>query len=126
MRNIAAGLLITVAAVTMTVSLSCSDRATHGYRNGIHYADSLEYYRSQWKRFNNTGSFDSLITVTKPFYSRSVQAGDSVSALYAGVFIAQAYLFEENADSVQKYIESVSRLWTWDTCIICPKSWTAQ
>lgn len=93
----------------MTVSLSCSDRTTHEYESGLHYADSLEYYREQWRKFNNTGSFDSLITVTKPFYRKAVQAGDSVSALYAGVFIAQAYLFEENADSVQKYIESVSR-----------------
>lgn len=68
----------------------------------------LDDYRLLWRRYNTEGKFDSLICRTRPFLRSSIMKGDTASAFYSGVFIAQAFLFHENTDSVQHYLKMIS------------------
>lgn len=48
----------------------------------------LSDMKALWNRYNETGDYDSLIIATRPFYEKSLAAGDSAAVLYSGVFIA--------------------------------------
>lgn len=69
----------------------------------------LEEYTLLWHKCNSTGNYDSLIRNTRPFFHASREVGDTASMLYSGMFIAQAYLFLEQLDSVKVYLDSISR-----------------
>lgn len=67
----------------------------------------LSDMKALWNRYNETGDYDSLIIATRPFYEKSLAAGDSAAVLYSGVFIAQAYLFSDRIDSARTLLDSV-------------------
>ena len=67
----------------------------------------LSDMKALWNRYNETRDYDSLIIATRPFYEKSLAAGDSAAVLYSGVFIAQAYLFSDRIDSARTLLDSV-------------------
>lgn len=69
--------------------------------------ERLEYFRALWNHFGQSGEYDSLTVVTRPFFEESVREGDSVAAFYAGTFMAQAYLFAEKVDSAGLYLDKI-------------------
>lgn len=66
-------------------------------------------FGQKWNAWNDAGDFDSLVIHTMPFLNESIKKGDSVSAFYAGIFIAQAFVSMQEIDSVEKYIDISDR-----------------
>lgn len=98
-------IIITLAAVSVIFIAACSSSDVSKTDSGI---SGLASYRALWTELSQSGEYDSLISVTVPFYKRSEQAGDTLSAVYAGVFLAQSWLFKENTDSVRYWMDRVS------------------
>lgn len=98
-------IIITIAAVSVIFIAACSSSDVSKTDSGI---SGLASYRALWTELSQSGEYDSLISVTVPFYKQSEQAGDTLNAVYAGVFLAQSWLFKENTDSVRYWMDRVS------------------
>lgn len=70
--------------------------------------ESLNDYILLWRHCNLTGNYDSLVRCTRPFFNDSKRQDDTSSMLYSGMFIAQAFLFLEEMDSVKVYLDYIS------------------
>ena len=55
--------------------------------------------------YSYIGCHDSVIMTARPMIDEALEAGDTVTAFYAGVFTAQSFLFFENTDSIKYYID---------------------
>lgn len=98
-----AAILISVLAV-----LSCTGRqGLQSARNALSSCD-LDSLREVWRGYNVAGEYDSLIAGTLPYYRKACETGDTLPLLYTGTFIAQAYLFKEDVDSVNYYLSYIS------------------
>lgn len=58
--------------------------------------------------YSYIGCHDSVIMTARPMIDEALEAGDTVTAFYAGVFTAQSFLFFENTDSIKYYIDRIS------------------
>lgn len=97
-------------AVFLLIGLSCFSCRRGKETDRYAMLPELDTLRREWMRYNQTGHYDSLIAVTRPYMDRFVAAGDTVAAVYAGVTVAQAFLFTENADSVRRYLALLDSL----------------
>lgn len=98
-----AAILISILAV-----LSCTGRQGLQSAGSAVSSCDLDSLREVWRSYNVAGEYDSLIAGTLPYYRKACEAGDTLPLLYTGTFIAQAYLFKENVDSVNYYLSYIS------------------
>lgn len=97
------GFIILCAALCVfATSCSKSSSVDIQYDRG-----QLEVHKDVWRRFNSTGNDDSVIIYTRPVLRNSIAAGDTLCALYSGVYMAQAWLFKERTDSALYYLDSI-------------------
>lgn len=97
------GFIILCAALCVfATSCSKSSSVDIQYDRG-----QLEVHKDAWRRFNSTGNDDSVIIYTRPVLRNSIAAGDTLCALYSGVYMAQAWLFKERTDSALYYLDSI-------------------
>lgn len=94
--------------VSFLAVLSCTGRQGTGLSASAVSSSELDSLRSMWRRYNVAGEYDSLITETLPYYRKACEARDTLPLLYTGTFIAQAYLFKEDVDSVNYYLSYIS------------------
>ena len=63
-----------------------------------------------WNSYNRTGQHDLTIQSARPIAIKAMREADSVTAIYAGIFTAQSFLFTENeVDSAKYYADMISR-----------------
>ena len=96
--------IIILCAALCVFATSCSKSSSVDiqYDRG-----QLEVHKDAWRRFNSTGNDDSVIIYTRPVLRNSIAAGDTLCALYSGVYMAQAWLFKERTDSALYYLDSI-------------------
>lgn len=70
--------------------------------------NTLLKYGKLWNRYNDTGDFDSIVTVTRPYFQQTMAAGDTLAVCYAATFMAQAFISTYRIDSAQHYIDCIS------------------
>ena len=83
------------------IAQSCNtiDNQTHIGRGKINsqlsgtHIDSLI---TLWNSYNRTGQHDLTIQSARPIAIKAMREADSVTAMYAGIFTAQSFLFTEN------------------------------
>lgn len=97
------------------IAQSCNtiDNQTHIGRGKINsqlsgtHIDSLI---TLWNSYNRTGQHDLTIQSARPIAIKAMREADSVTAIYAGIFTAQSFLFTENeVDSAKYYADMISR-----------------
>ena len=97
------------------IAQSCNtiDNQTHIGRDKINsqlsgtHIDSLI---TLWNSYNRTGQHDLTIQSARPIAIKAMREADSVTAMYAGIFTAQSFLFTENeVDSAKYYADMISR-----------------
>lgn len=71
-------------------------------RNTRHFHDAagLEEYKVIWRRYNSEAQDDSVLFFSRQVLSEAMENHDTLTALYSGVYMAQAWLFKEQTDSV--------------------------
>lgn len=69
---------------------------------------SLDSLKISWDKYNELGYYDSLIHVTRPFMKDAIAKSDTYAVVYSGLYVAQAFMFKEKVDSVNKYLNIVS------------------
>lgn len=74
----------------------------------------LASLQDTWNRFNRSGCYDSLISVTDPYLEHFLECNDTSGIMYSGLAITQAYVFKEESDSVKKYLALVEKYETED------------
>lgn len=65
---------------------------------------------TEWKYYNRSGNYDSIIVSAMPVFDSAYRAGDEHDAFYAAAMIAQGYLFSSKLDSVKKWITFLDSL----------------
>lgn len=95
---------IVLYAVLCVSAVSCSEPSHVG---GRYDSVQLEEHKDAWRRFNSVGNDDSLIIYTRPVLDNALSAGDTLCALYCGVYMAQAWLFMEQTDSALYYLDNM-------------------
>lgn len=65
---------------------------------------------TEWKYYNRSGNYDSIIVSAMPVFDSAYRAGDEHDAFYAAAMIAQGYLFSSKLDSVKKWIAFLDSL----------------
>lgn len=95
---------IVLYAVLCVSAVSCSEPSHVGDR---YDSGRLEEHKDAWRRFNSVGNDDSLIIYTRPVLDNALSAGDTLCALYCGVYMAQAWLFMEQTDSALYYLDNM-------------------
>lgn len=97
------GFIILCAAV-LCVAASCSESPSVDIK---YDSGQLDEHKDAWRRFNSVGNDDSLIIYTRPVLDNALSAGDTLCALYCGVYMAQAWLFMEQTDSALYYLDNM-------------------
>ena len=97
------GFIILCAAV-LCVAASCSESPSVDIK---YDSGQLDEHKDAWRRFNSVGNDDSVIIYTRPVLRDAIAAGDTLCALYSGVYMAQAWLFKERTDSALYYLDSI-------------------
>lgn len=110
----AAPILLAVSVLLLNIS-SCSgdESGQKPYlteETAFRHSPDLERMRYIWKRYSTAGKFDSIISVTQPFYEENLRKRDTMSALYSAASIAQAYAFMGLPDSVKVYLDRIEPL----------------
>ena len=93
--------------VAFLAVVACTGRQGTVLHSGVSSSE-LDSLRHMWRNYNVAGEYDSLIINTLPYYRRACETKDTLPLLYTGTFIAQAYLFKENVDSVNYYLSYIS------------------
>lgn len=96
--------LLGTVVFTVVFLLAVSSCRTDGTVDNVHDAEVLKEYRQQWRSYNMGGMDDSLIVFTRPILEEALRNGDTLTALYSGVYMAQAWLFMERMDSTLRYL----------------------
>ena len=97
------GFIILCAAV-LCVAASCSESPSVDIK---YDSGQLDEHKDAWRRFNSVGNDDSVIIYTRPVLDNALSAGDTLCALYCGVYMAQAWLFMEQTDSALYYLDNM-------------------
>ena len=77
------------------LATSCRDSYEHKAR----VSPELESYKENWRRYNTLAQDDSVLIFSRPIFKQALRTGDTLTALYCGVYMAQAWLFMEYNDS---------------------------
>ncbi len=80
-----------------------------GFYNRNHDSSELESYKQAWRDFNTAGQDSALIEYTRPLLRRSLERNDTLTALYCGTYMAQAWLFMEETDSTAAYLDRMRK-----------------
>lgn len=80
-----------------------------GSYNRNHDSSELESYKQAWRDFNTAGQDSALIEYTRPLLTRSLERNDTLTALYCGTYMAQAWLFMEETDSTAAYLDRMRK-----------------
>lgn len=97
--------------MTLAATFSCRSRLDTGkVRHNVppDTAQHLDSARRSWREMNIQGDFPGILAGTRRFYREARLRRDTLSALYAGSFLAQAHLFQENTDSVGYYLNEIA------------------
>lgn len=86
--------------------ISCSNN--NNCNNDSNTAD-LDTHKQVWREYNALGLDSALIEYTSPVLRNSLAARDTLTALYCGTYMAQAWLFMEQTDSTAIYLESMRK-----------------
>lgn len=70
-------------------------------------SSELKTFKEECVRYYEAAAYDSLIIRAKPFLESSMERRDINSVIYAGIFIAQAYIMLEERDSTSHYMHIV-------------------
>ena len=75
-------------------------------------SDSLDLTRniSVWVYYTEKGDLQRVIGHAAPAFGRACDAGDTALMLYAGIYLAQSYLFLGRADSLDYYLSRTERM----------------
>lgn len=98
------GKLLGMAVAAMAFLVCVSSCNTGDTSENAHDARILEGYRYKWRSYNMAGMDDSLVLFTRPILEDAIAKGDTLTALYSGVYMAQAWLFMEQMDSTLHYL----------------------
>lgn len=103
-------LILTIAAaIIMAAACDCSGPAADGSAIAG-TTGRLDSLIRLWNSYNRTGQHDSTIISARALTVKALQEGDSVTALYAGIFTAQSFLFtDDKVDSAKYYADKISR-----------------
>lgn len=96
--------------VSAMVAFACLSCRTGGDHDGgsLHTHAALDSVKSLWDRYTRAGKYDSLILKMRPYFTEAYQREDTLSVIYSGVFMAQAYLFVEDMDSLGYYLDKIA------------------
>lgn len=86
--------------------VSCSGS---GNCNKCHNTADLDMHKQVWREYNISGQDSALIEYTRPVLCNSLATNDTLTALYCGTYMAQAWLFMEQTDSAAAYLESMRK-----------------
>ena len=92
-----------IAIAFFQLLFSCGN--TEGNTGSDPVNPELDSMQAIWNYYNRVGSYDSLISCTRPFLEEARKEKDSLSVLYSVTGISQAYLFAGNIDSVKAYMD---------------------
>lgn len=99
-------LLVFISAFACTL-FSCR---TSVEDSGLEYKPELDSLINIWNNNNRTGRHDSTVVQARAVLKDALSAGDTVTALYAGIFTAQSCLFmDDKIDSAKYYADMVER-----------------
>lgn len=73
---------------------------------------ALDSNKRMWAEYALGGDYDSLIDSARPFLSDAISKGDSFAVCQSGIFMAQAFLFQENLDSTKYYLDKYNDYFT--------------
>lgn len=110
MMNMKATVRLFTVVLFSAAVLSGTSCSRGGKKDSYVMPPELDTLRREWIHYNQTGRYDSLIAVTRPYMARFVEEGDTMAAVYAGVTVAQAFLFIEDSDSVRRYLSLLDSL----------------
>lgn len=65
----------------------------------------LDSNKMVWADYALGGEYDSLINSARPYLEYAVSVSDTFAVCQSGIFIAQAFLFQEKMDSVKYYLD---------------------
>ncbi len=82
--------------------------ASHDTGTGIQSRRELDSLRAMYRSFNVNGQYDSLIETARPLVRKALAANDTLALLYSGVYTAQAFLIQENIDSLRSYMNLIA------------------
>lgn len=71
---------------------------------------SITYLLPIWNYYTKANENDKLTSFVKPTFNYSKKANDSTLLIYSSSYLAQAYLFQENYDSLSLYLNELSML----------------
>lgn len=106
--TVRAALAILVSVLISAVSCRNADNTAKPQFQTEQRALLLDSLRQTWRYYTLSGQYDSLVEMTRPFLHRFIREGDTASVLYSGVFMAQAFLFLEDNDSLSQYLKLMS------------------
>lgn len=101
--------LLAAAAFAAVMSVTVHSCVTENASVRTHDAAALEGYKQKWRSYNASGMDDSILLFTRPVLDRAIREGDTLTALYCGVYMAQALLFMEQTDSTLYYLNTMER-----------------
>lgn len=88
--------------------ISCDNGLNKKTDVSLHDSANFEKMKRIWGEYNLSASYDSLISSAKPFMELSKKKRDTLSVLYAGAYIAQSFIFLEELDSVEYYLDMIA------------------
>ena len=97
---------VLISAALGACIISCSDTSRH---ESLHDQAHIETYKEAWRKFNTAGQDSALIAYTRPILFRALRQKDTLTALYCGTYMAQAWLFMEQTDSTAALLEQMRR-----------------
>ena len=97
---------VLISAALGACIISCSGTSRH---ESLHDQAHIETYKEAWRKFNTAGQDSALIAYTRPILYRALRQKDTLTALYCGTYMAQAWLFMEQTDSTAALLEQMRR-----------------
>ena len=98
--------------LSLTAALSCSADKTVRSDTTSEYtvSEHLDSLITYFNHLSYIGEHDSIITHARPELLQALKDQDTLTAVYAGLFMAQSYLFLEDMDSVKYCTDRLSPL----------------
>lgn len=68
----------------------------------------ISYWVPIWNYYSEKGDYNEIIQEASNIFHNAAQNKDTSALQYSGAYLAQAYLFKEDLDSLQHYINQIS------------------
>lgn len=95
--------------IITVVGLLLSSCHGSGFYNRNYNFSELETCKQAWRDFNTSGQDSALIEYTRPLLAGALERNDTLTALYCGTYMAQAWLFMEETDSAAAYLDRMRK-----------------